>query len=562
MKIANKKLLGLFAITLLLLQARAFAQSPGCPCPALSAPNNGGQVQISAPWFITGDYTAAKNPAYFSAQVTSGPSEVPPGAYLGWCVDTTDNIGPGPASFSALFFASCDPNLNSELGPGYPSSVYVSPDVWHEINYILNHKNGAYFWNIQLAIWNLIGGPIPAEWLAGPPGFPASDQNQVLALLTAAQANAAGWQPQCGDITAIVVQIPSATARIQLLILEVPCTCPCDPTCSLAVPSPLPVCGSAGNTLSGPDGMISYQWTIVSATDPFWQITDGADKQTVTYSAGATGTATFHLTTVNSLGCQKDCEVSFGCAMSQGGCRVTGGSNKQTNTFQGPCVLTIAPSFVSHGGQVGASHAGETEFTPYSPCISGEWEHDRHLKQNSLVGVLHAAGNGSTNEFDSLLCACLPCDTTPGVLGSVGEVCNPNDRNCGPLPSKAPANKICFSGVGDYSDTSGPKTIKAIFRVDIEDRSEGNSQASAPPPDRYRIRIWLLGTTCRPFGPDSAQGLALRFAVSADGSKIANLATTEMLKLPAVAGAPDIDDGGDMIQGNHQIHPETGATCP
>src|SRR5262249_1949063 len=45
----------------------------------------------------------------------------------------------------------------------------------------------------------------------------------------------------------------------------------CDPTCSLAVPSPLPACGSAGNTLSGPDGMISYQWTIVAATDPAWQ---------------------------------------------------------------------------------------------------------------------------------------------------------------------------------------------------------------------------------------------------------------------------------------------------
>jgi hypothetical protein len=210
---------------------------------------------------------------------------------------------------------------------------------------------------------------------------------------------------------------------------------------------------------------------------------------------------------------------------------------------------------------VGASHAGETEFTPYSTCISGEWEHDRHLTQNSLVGVLHAAGNGNTHQFDSLLCACLPCDTSPAAVGKVGEICNPNDRICGPLPRKAPANKICFSGVGDYTDSNGQKTIKAVFRVDIEDRSEGNSQASSPPPDRYRIRIWLLGTDCRPFGPDSNDGLALRFAVSADAALIGSLATTENLRNPVVAGAPDIDDGGDMTQGNHQIHPETGSPC-
>jgi 5-hydroxyisourate hydrolase-like protein (transthyretin family) len=226
MKLTDKNTLGLFGITLLLLQASALAQSSGCPCPALAPPNNGGQLDLSAPWLITGDFTAANNPAYFSAQVISGPSAVPAGTYLGWCVDTGNDIGHGPTMYSAQFFASCDPNLNTELGPGYPPSVYVSPDVWHQVNYILNHKNGAYFWNIQLAIWNLIGGPIPPDQLSGPPGFPPADQNQVLALLAAAQANAAAWQPQCGDTVAIVVQVQSVTL-LQLLILEVPCNCVC-----------------------------------------------------------------------------------------------------------------------------------------------------------------------------------------------------------------------------------------------------------------------------------------------------------------------------------------------
>jgi len=241
------------------------------------------------------------------------------------------------------------------------------------------------------------------------------------------------------------------------------------------------------------------------------------------------------------------------------GCRVTGGSNHQTNTYQAPCILTTPPTFVSHGGQVGAPFSAHSSFSPYSPCISGEWEHNRHLTKNSLVGVLHASGNGNVHQYDSLLCACLPCPENPGAVGVVGDLCNPGDRICGPEPHKATANKICFSGVGDYTFTTGPKTVKAVFRVDIEDRSEGNSHASTPPPDRYRIRIWLLTTDCgRNFSPDSPQGLAIRYAASADPIKIAVLATTEDLKVPI---PPDIDDGGDMTQGNHQIHPQTGATC-
>jgi hypothetical protein len=207
----------------------------------------------------------------------------------------------------------------------------------------------------------------------------------------------------------------------------------------------------------------------------------------------------------------------------------------------------------------------DTPFSPNSVCISGEWEHNRHLKQNSLVGTFHASGNGHVSQFDSLLCACLPCDTTPGAVGLVGQVCNPGDRICGPEPRRAPANKITFSGVGDYTFTNGKKTVKAVFRVDIEDRGEGNSHANPLPPDRYRIRMWFLDGTCGRGGaawaPDSANAMALRLAVSADDTKIASLATTEELKDPVTAGPPDIDDGGDMTQGNHQIHPQTGATC-
>ena len=225
MKIISANFLGALGLSglLLPLAGRATVQSSSCSCPILGAPTNGAQVEISAPWALTGNYAAANNPAYFTLTVDSGPTVVPAGKYLAWCVDAPDNIDAGPSTYSTLLWSSCDPNLNQELGAGYPASVYVSPDVWNQVNYLLNHKNGAYFWNIQMAIWRLIGGPAPSEYFSSP--YPPTTQSEVDALVADAQANAANWQPQCGDKTAVVVQVPKAGSSplIQLVILELPC---------------------------------------------------------------------------------------------------------------------------------------------------------------------------------------------------------------------------------------------------------------------------------------------------------------------------------------------------
>lgn len=241
-----------------------------------------------------------------------------------------------------------------------------------------------------------------------------------------------------------------------------------------------------------------------------------------------------------------ECDAVLECLPPAGGCRVTGGG-QVTNFVQSACIPTPAPEKVTHGGQVGAPFSVATAFDPNSKCISGEWEHVRHIG-TGLDGNFHASN------FDSLMCACLGCPENPGSPGIVGELCNPGDRICGPEPRRAPANKICFSGVGDYAVTGGNKTPQiAIFRVDIEDRGEGPTN----PPDRYRIRIWLLNSTdadCgRPFTADSPEGLALRLAVGC-----ANPLTEDV---SPNAGPPDIDDSGDLIKGNHQIHPATGAVC-
>jgi hypothetical protein len=234
------------------------------------------------------------------------------------------------------------------------------------------------------------------------------------------------------------------------------------------------------------------------------------------------------------------------------GCRVTGGG-KVTSTD--PLIR-----FATHGGQVGAPSSGHGVFDPDSRCIEGNWEHVRH-------GTGGNAGNFHAKSFDSLLCACLSCDGTAGNV--VGSLCNPGDRECGPEPRRAPANKIAFSGIGDYAMSKGrraPRTV--LYRVDVEDRGEpGGAHAGggSPPSDRYRIRIWILTSAelarlnnagdrlldMRQAVAASAQNTPLiDGAVRSDGVRPVALGT-------AVFGirAPDIDDGGELQTGNQQIHP-------
>src|SRR5438132_5125374 len=232
------------------------------------------------------------------------------------------------------------------------------------------------------------------------------------------------------------------------------------------------------------------------------------------------------------------------------GCRVTGGG---TVDACGPGASGCDPSVrgagaldtcaspaleATHGGEVGSPVGAPTAFSPDSACIAGEWQHVRHFRKG-LRGNFHA------RSFDSLMCACLPCPENPDVQGVAGALCNPGDRICGPEPRRAPANKICFSGAGDYALTRGRRQMRSVmFRVDVVDRGEPGGTNGPPPPDRYRMRIWFVDA-------DSSEGLTLRQTVACADP------TTENITAPT----PDIDDGGDLIRGNQQIHPPLNKTC-
>ena len=73
----------------------------------------------------------------------------------------------------------------------------------------------------------------------------------------------------------------------------------CSSTVATITPTPATVCtNSTGNTASGPAGMTAYAWGIVNGT-----ITSATNIQTITYTAGASGTVTLSLTVTAPNGC-------------------------------------------------------------------------------------------------------------------------------------------------------------------------------------------------------------------------------------------------------------------
>ena len=71
------------------------------------------------------------------------------------------------------------------------------------------------------------------------------------------------------------------------------------------------------------------------------------------------------------------------------------------------------------------------------------------------------------------------------------------------------------------------------FRVEVEDRSEP-AVGKVAPDDVYRIRIWV------PTQSESAQALADQ-ACCTNANPMGRL--------------PNVDDGGNLIHGNIQVHP-------
>lgn len=190
-------------------------------------------------------------------------------------------------------------------------------------------------------------------------------------------------------------------------------------------------------------------------------------------------------------GAECTCEESLGC-------RVTGGG-----TIAGGLAEIVAGKF---GGQVGAPCACIGCVDNFEQ-VEGSWQYHRKHKS----AALHA------KDYNSLVCRF--------------------DAFGGPEPPRADANIVCFTGVADFTETSGRKTEAVAFRVDAKDRGEPGRN------DEYRIRIWRAGG----FSADVARQVCCQIPED---------------QVNAIR-QPNIDDRGPLIAGNLQIHPEktSGGSC-
>jgi len=139
--------------------------------------------------------------SYFNTTLSDVPLgyDVTNGTYLGWCVDTSANMGSG--AHEVILYSSINP-------PGT-----LTTEKWDMVNYILNHKQGTVQ-DIQQAIWYFadINGNYtptsPAAWT----------------IVNDALANGTGFVPAYGQIVAVIcfpeTMLPGSPS-VQVSIIEV-----------------------------------------------------------------------------------------------------------------------------------------------------------------------------------------------------------------------------------------------------------------------------------------------------------------------------------------------------
>jgi hypothetical protein len=390
------------------------AQAQNSCCISLPQPNHVNSLIVLYP--PTGDSCTAVNT--FQVTLANSVGAVAAGTYPAWCIDAETDLNPAwLAIWSGQLISVCDPNelslipFRAGIPPVGPPPV-VTQTTWNEINYILNHKGNNNYWNVQAAINSLVGGPP----FTNNPAYCANntllDQNAIAALLAAAAANP-NYQVPCGGVDGIVYALDDAIIpgsqtpqQVQVLILEVPCTCP-PPTADcvtisnamVGVPiTPVTMTGSGG--CGGP-----YTFSATGLPPNLMMSSGGTISGTPTISGTFTYTVT--VTDVCSNSSSMNCSVTVAPPQSP----PLGKSDTATIGFwhnkNGQALI------LSLNGGPTNTNLGTWLATNY-PCLFG----DLNGKSNSIVAArfLTYFGVSGTKTYAQVMAGALAAYATSTTL--------------------------------------------------------------------------------------------------------------------------------------------------
>ncbi|HEV2718757.1 MAG TPA: hypothetical protein VG323_01965, partial [Thermoanaerobaculia bacterium] len=210
-----------------------------------------------------------------------------------------------------------------------------------------------------------------------------------------------------------------------------------NPSAPTITPSPAQVCaGSTGNNASGPAGATTYAWSIVNGT-----ITSATNIQTITYTAGASGTVDLTLVVTNAAGCSASNGTSVTINPSPAPPTITPSAsgvcaNSTGNTADGPAGATTYSWSITNGTITSATNIQTITWTA---GVAGT--------TTLTLTVTNGSGCPATNSQDVVVNA---NPSTPTITPSSSSACPNSTGNT----ASGPASMASYS----WSITNGTIT--------------------------------------------------------------------------------------------------------
>jgi len=223
------------------------------------------------------------------------------------------------------------------------------------------------------------------------------------------------------DLTLVVTNAAgcSATNTVNVTINASPAT----PTIT---PTPSPVCGgSTGNSAAGPAGATTYAWSIVNGT-----ITSATNIQTITYTAGASGTVDLTLVVTNASACSASNTV-----------------NVPINASPSTPAITPTPAAVC-ANSTGNSAAGPAGATTYAWSIVN----GTITSATNIQTITYTAGASGTVDLTLVVTNASGCSTSNTVSVTINA--NPTTPTITPTPAQVCANSTGNSAAGPAGATT------------------------------------------------------------------------------------------------------------